>query len=153
MARIAQEVKRAYAACAAALVSGKADLDAVDSLGLNVELPVFSVGQAAELAGVHAQTLRQYDRLGLVVPRRTEGRTVRRESRPSRDARPRLSRRHDVARREPARPRRHPPLLLRPLLTADRSKTARPPAWRHAGGLTLTGDKHEPSSNQLPSAL
>ena len=73
MARIAQEVKRAYAACAAALVSGKADLDAVDSLGLNVELPVFSVGQAAELAGVHAQTLRQYDRLGLVVPRRTEG--------------------------------------------------------------------------------
>ncbi|OZG63736.1 heat-shock regulator HspR [Bifidobacterium hapali] len=73
MARIAQEVKRAYAACAAALVSGRADLDTVDSLGLNVELPVFAVGQAAQLAGIHPQTLRQYDRLGLVVPKRTEG--------------------------------------------------------------------------------
>lgn len=73
MARIAQEVRRAYAACAAALVSARADLDAVDSLGLNVELPVFSVGQAAEIAGIHPQTLRQYDRLGLVVAKRTEG--------------------------------------------------------------------------------
>ncbi|MBS6947959.1 MAG: helix-turn-helix transcriptional regulator [Bifidobacterium scardovii] len=73
MARIAQEIRRAYTACAAALVSGQADLDAVDALGLNVEMPVFTVGQAAQLAGIHPQTLRQYDRLGLVVPRRTEG--------------------------------------------------------------------------------
>lgn len=73
MARLAQEIKRAYAACAAALVSGRADLDTVDSLGLSVELPVFTVGQAAQLAGIHPQTLRQYDRLGLVVPERTEG--------------------------------------------------------------------------------
>lgn len=73
MARIAQEVKRAYAACAAAIVSGRADLDAVDELGLNVELPVFTVGQAAQVAGIHPQTLRQYDRLGLIVPQRTEG--------------------------------------------------------------------------------
>lgn len=35
--------------------------------------PVFYVSAAAELAGMHAQTLRQYDRLGLVVPRRRLG--------------------------------------------------------------------------------
>ena len=68
MARIAQEVRRAYAACAAALVSGGVDLDAIDALGLNVEMQVFTVSQAAQIAGVHPQTLRQYDRLGLVVP-------------------------------------------------------------------------------------
>lgn len=33
-----------------------------------------TVSVAAELAGMHAQTLRQYDRLGLVVPHRTSGR-------------------------------------------------------------------------------
>ena len=57
MARIAQEVRRAYAACAAALVSGGVDLDAIDALGLNVEMPVFTVSQAAQIAGVHPQTL------------------------------------------------------------------------------------------------
>lgn len=35
--------------------------------------PVFPVSIAAELAGMHAQTLRQYDRLGLVIPRRRLG--------------------------------------------------------------------------------
>lgn len=35
--------------------------------------PIYSVSVAAKLAGVHAQTLRQYDRLGLVVPARTRG--------------------------------------------------------------------------------
>lgn len=34
---------------------------------------VFVISIAAELAGMHAQTLRQYDRLGLVTPRRTRG--------------------------------------------------------------------------------
>ncbi|MBO0611121.1 heat shock protein transcriptional repressor HspR [Myceligenerans salitolerans] len=38
------------------------------------DAPVFTVSQAAELAGMHPQTLRQYDRLGLVVARRTRGR-------------------------------------------------------------------------------
>ena len=42
-------------------------------VGFDIELPVFSVGAAGELANVHPQTLRQYDRLGLVVPQRTEG--------------------------------------------------------------------------------
>jgi MerR family transcriptional regulator, heat shock protein HspR len=33
----------------------------------------FLISVAAELAGMHAQTLRAYDRLGLVTPRRTTG--------------------------------------------------------------------------------
>jgi len=32
--------------------------------------PVYMIGVAAELCGVHPQTLRQYERLGLVVPAR-----------------------------------------------------------------------------------
>ena len=39
----------------------------------NVDEPVFLISAAAELCGMHAQTLRQYDRLGLVVPRRRPG--------------------------------------------------------------------------------
>ncbi|MGV4290342.1 heat shock protein transcriptional repressor HspR [Trueperella pyogenes] len=35
--------------------------------------PILSVTVAAELAGMHAQTVRQYDRMGLVVARRTRG--------------------------------------------------------------------------------
>ena len=35
--------------------------------------PVFVISVAAELTGLHAQTLRQYDRLGLVSPTRTSG--------------------------------------------------------------------------------
>lgn len=35
--------------------------------------PVFSVSIAAQMAGMHAQTVRQYDRLGLVVASRTKG--------------------------------------------------------------------------------
>jgi len=35
--------------------------------------PVYVISVAAELAGMHAQTLRQYDRLGLVTPSRTRG--------------------------------------------------------------------------------
>lgn len=38
------------------------------------DAPVLTVSQAAQLAGMHPQTLRQYDRLGLVTPRRTVGR-------------------------------------------------------------------------------
>ena len=37
------------------------------------ETPVFVISVAAQLAGMHAQTLRQYDRLGLVSPLRTRG--------------------------------------------------------------------------------
>jgi MerR family transcriptional regulator/heat shock protein HspR len=37
------------------------------------DAPVFVISVAAELAGMHPQTLRQYDRLGLVTPGRTPG--------------------------------------------------------------------------------
>ncbi|TRW47040.1 heat shock protein transcriptional repressor HspR [Georgenia yuyongxinii] len=38
------------------------------------DAPVLTISVAAELAGMHPQTLRQYDRVGLVEPRRTPGR-------------------------------------------------------------------------------
>lgn len=41
---------------------------------LNDDTPMFVISVAAELAGMHPQTLRQYDRLGLVTPSRTRGR-------------------------------------------------------------------------------
>src|SRR5690606_26023809 len=39
--------------------------------------PLFAIAVAAELAGMHPQTLRQYDRLGLVRPQRTAGQSRR----------------------------------------------------------------------------
>jgi MerR family transcriptional regulator, heat shock protein HspR len=41
--------------------------------GANIDSPVFVISVAAELAGLHAQTLRSYDRLGLVSPGRAAG--------------------------------------------------------------------------------
>jgi len=40
---------------------------------MNDDSPVFVISVAAELAGMHPQTLRQYDRLGLVTPGRAGG--------------------------------------------------------------------------------
>ena len=39
--------------------------------------PLFAIAIAAELTGLHPQTLRQYDRLGLVSPKRTQGQSRR----------------------------------------------------------------------------
>ncbi|BBX05120.1 MerR family transcriptional regulator [Mycolicibacterium moriokaense] len=39
----------------------------------NNDAHTFLISVAAELAGMHAQTLRTYDRLGLVSPQRTSG--------------------------------------------------------------------------------
>ena len=39
--------------------------------------PLFAIAIAAELAGMHPQTLRQYDRIGLVKPTRTAGQSRR----------------------------------------------------------------------------
>lgn len=39
--------------------------------------PLFAIAIAAELTGLHPQTLRQYDRLGLVSPKRTAGQSRR----------------------------------------------------------------------------
>lgn len=44
---------------------------------MDTETPVFAIAVAAELAGMHPQTLRQYDRLGLVSPTRTAGHSRR----------------------------------------------------------------------------
>ena len=41
---------------------------------VDVDAPLFTVTVAARLADMHPQTLRGYDRLGLVVPRRASGR-------------------------------------------------------------------------------
>ena len=56
--RVEQQVRQLYEMCAVAIVAGRADLDGADEVGFDIELP---------------QTLRQYDRLGLVVPQRTGG--------------------------------------------------------------------------------
>ncbi len=41
----------------------------------DAERPVYMIGVAAELAGVHPQTLRIYEQKGLVSPQRTSGNT------------------------------------------------------------------------------
>jgi MerR family transcriptional regulator/heat shock protein HspR len=51
------------------------NLEGDKELDANAGLYVISV--AAELSGLHPQTLRQYDRLGLVSPNRTQGRNRR----------------------------------------------------------------------------
>jgi MerR family transcriptional regulator/heat shock protein HspR len=62
-----------------------------DRLRPDETTPVYGISVAAQIAGMHPQTLRQYDRLGLVSPDRTGGRN-------------RLYSLHDIARlREVAR--------------------------------------------------
>ena len=41
--------------------------------GASPDSPVFVISVAAQLSGLHAQTLRSYDRLGLVSPGRSSG--------------------------------------------------------------------------------
>lgn len=41
--------------------------------GFEIDAPLFVISVAAQLAGMHAQTLRSYDREGLVSPGRTSG--------------------------------------------------------------------------------
>ena len=44
---------------------------------LNENTPLFVISVAAELSNMHPQTLRQYDRMGLVCPTRTLGKSRR----------------------------------------------------------------------------
>jgi MerR family transcriptional regulator/heat shock protein HspR len=44
---------------------------------VDLETPLFAIAVAAELSAMHPQTLRQYDKLGLVSPRRTAGQSRR----------------------------------------------------------------------------
>lgn len=46
---------------------------AFETPGFEVDAPLFVISVAAQLAGMHAQTLRSYDREGLVSPGRTSG--------------------------------------------------------------------------------
>ncbi|NVM93600.1 heat shock protein transcriptional repressor HspR [Arthrobacter wenxiniae] len=46
-------------------------------MNLDPHAPIFVISVAAELADMHPQTLRQYDRLGIVKPNRAPGRSRR----------------------------------------------------------------------------
>jgi MerR family transcriptional regulator, heat shock protein HspR len=46
---------------------------AFETTGFEIDAPLFVISVAAQLAGMHAQTLRSYDREGLVSPGRTSG--------------------------------------------------------------------------------
>jgi MerR family transcriptional regulator/heat shock protein HspR len=46
----------------------------IEKRELDEEAAVYVISVAAELSGLHPQTLRQYDRLGLVSPGRSSGR-------------------------------------------------------------------------------
>ncbi|MGH3327086.1 MAG: heat shock protein transcriptional repressor HspR [Streptomycetales bacterium] len=48
-------------------------MSGVNPFDWNDEHPVYVISIAAQLCGLHAQTLRQYDRLGLVSPGRAAG--------------------------------------------------------------------------------
>lgn len=56
---------------------GEPGVIGMPGIPLNENSPVFVISMAAELAGMHPQTLRQYDRLGLVSPGRTAGKSRR----------------------------------------------------------------------------
>ena len=46
-------------------------------MGIDFDQPIFVISVAAELADMHPQTLRQYDRLGIVSPSRAPGKSRR----------------------------------------------------------------------------
>ena len=57
-------------------MSGKMNTDGVNNQP-DDDAGVYVISVAAEISGMHPQTLRQYDKLGLVSPSRTEGRNRR----------------------------------------------------------------------------
>ena len=46
-------------------------------MDVSADQPIFVISVAAELADMHPQTLRQYDRLGIVSPSRAPGKSRR----------------------------------------------------------------------------
>jgi MerR family transcriptional regulator, heat shock protein HspR len=44
-------------------------------MNISPDEPVFEISVVARIVGVHQQTLRSYERLGLVAPQRTRGNT------------------------------------------------------------------------------
>lgn len=61
----------------AGLVSETSDRTSERRAELTEERAVYIISVAAELAGVHPQTLRMYERRGLLAPKRTSGNTRR----------------------------------------------------------------------------
>ena len=53
---------------------GSAGAETGRAFTVDPDAPIFVISVAAQLAGMHPQTLRQYDRLGLVSPGRAAGR-------------------------------------------------------------------------------
>ena len=53
--------------------AGRAEHAEQAEAGAESRTEVYVISVAADLAGMHAQTLRNYDRLGLVTPQRTRG--------------------------------------------------------------------------------
>lgn len=64
-ARAARQAKMLYDMCAMAIVAGRADLDGADEVGFDIELPMFTVGRAGELANVHPKHFANTIGLGL----------------------------------------------------------------------------------------
>ena len=58
----------------AAAEHGGAEMTFSNPFGLSDDTPVYVISVAAQLSGLHPQTLRSYDRLGLVSPGRAAGR-------------------------------------------------------------------------------
>ena len=50
------------------------DMNMNDTEDTGHDEPVYVISIAARIVGMHAQTLRQYERVGLVAPQRTSGR-------------------------------------------------------------------------------
>lgn len=73
MARLDRQIRALYEMCAVALVRGNATLGGADEVGFKIDMPIFTVSHVANLTDTHPQTLRQYDRLRLIMPQRTEG--------------------------------------------------------------------------------
>lgn len=53
----------------------------MERISVDADTPIYVISMAAQLAQMHPQTLRQYDRLGLVVPQRQGGKHRRYSSR------------------------------------------------------------------------
>jgi MerR family transcriptional regulator/heat shock protein HspR len=66
-------LRQSYALYAQDMVRGETNLVLAEEAGFRIDFPVFPVGQMARLAHVHPQTLREYDRIGLIRPQRTPG--------------------------------------------------------------------------------
>jgi MerR family transcriptional regulator/heat shock protein HspR len=61
------------AAAMGAADKGAGEMPVLPVSGFEIDAPLFVISVAAQLAGMHAQTLRSYDREGLVSPGRTSG--------------------------------------------------------------------------------